>query len=209
MYDIINELFKMCKDANFDKDSAIEIIRKVDLNKDYDYSKSSNLTETFLTEACTYANIEMVKLLLENGADPNYIICEDRYLYQDNAFWDMQYYISDEPEEYEMGLEIAQLMLEYGASPSVTVSGEDLFSYVCDMVFNDDHSDDLQLEYRQRFFILLIAYGGSNEYCKPQIIGEFDKTNMAQYHFDYVLCDDYYHLTGEICDKAGNVIATV
>lgn len=209
MYDNINKLFGMCKDVNFDKDSAIEIIKKVDLNKDYKHPNLSNLTETFLLEACTYANIEMVKLLLENGADPNYIICEDEYLWQDNAFWDMQYYISDEPEEYEMGLEIAQLMLEYGASPSVSVSGEDLFTYVCDMVFNDDHSDDLQLEYRQRFFILLIAYGGSNEYCKPQIIGEFDKTNMAQYHFDHVLCGDYYHMTGEICDKEGNVIATV
>ena len=209
MTDSINKLFAMCKDINFDKNSALEIIQKVNLNADYAGPQYPNLTETFLLEACTYANIEMVKLLLENGADPNYIICEEKYLWQDNAFWTMQYYISDEPEEYEMGLKIAQLMLEYGASPSVSVSGEDLFSYVCDMVFNDDHSDDLQLEYRQRFFILLIAYGGSNEYCKPDIIGEFDKTNMAQYYFKHVLCADHYHLTGEIIDNDGNVIATV
>ena len=82
----------------------------------------------------------------------------------------------------EDNLEIARLCLEYGANPCLKLEGEDLFSYVLYAVVEDD--DDFRLlEYRSRFLILLIAYGGKNEYYKPQILKPFDKNNMKQYEF--------------------------
>ena len=150
----------------------------------------------------------MVRLLLENGADPNFILCADKPLYQENPFWDMQYPVSDDAAENETGLQIAQLMLEYGADPGIIIDEEDLFSYVLSAVFNDDDHKVL-CEYRSRFLILLIAYGGANSYCKPEIIKEFDKSNMAQYRFNFVPADDGHHLTGEITDGNGEVFAIV
>ena len=64
-------------------------------------------------------------------------------------------------------------------------------------------------EYRSRFLILLIAYGGANSYCKPEIIKDFDKSNMAQYRFNLVSAEDGYHLAGEIVDGNGEVFAIV
>ena len=87
-------------------------------------------------------------------------------------------------------------------------SDEELFSYVLNAVFNDFDEGRL-LEYRSRFLILLIAYGGHNRYCKPEILISFDKTNMEQYDFAFVKCPDNYHLTGEILDAEYNVVATV
>ena len=57
--------------------------------------------------------------------------------------------------------------------------------------------------------ILLVAYGGHNEYCKPEILIHFDKNNMEQYDFSFVKCPDNYHLRGEILDANYDVVARV
>lgn len=202
-------LFRLCSDVNFDKETALSLIKAVDINKELvEDERYLNIKSTFLSRASAYANIEMVRLLLENGADPNFILCADKPLYQENPFWDMQYPVSDDAAENETGLQIAQLMLEYWADPGIIIDEEDLFSYVLSAVFNDDDHKVL-CEYRSRFLILLIAYGGANSYCKPEIIKEFDKSNMAQYRFNFVPADDGHHLTGEITDGNGEVFAIV
>ena len=202
-------LFRLCSDVNFDKETALSLIKAVDINKELvEDERYLNIKSTFLSRASAYANIEMVRLLLENGADPNFILCADKPLYQENPFWDMQYPVSDDAAENETGLQIAQLMLEYWADPGIIIDEEDLFSYVLSAVFNDDDHKVL-CEYRSRFLILLIAYGGANSYCKPEIIKDFDKSNMAQYRFNLVPAGDRYHLTGEIVDGKGEVIAIV
>ena len=158
-------LFRLCSDVNFDKETALSLIKAVDINKELvEDERYLNIKSTFLSRASAYANIEMVHLLLENGADPNFILCADKPLYQENPFWDMQYPVSDDAAENETGLQIAQLMLEYGADPGIIIDEEDLFSYVLSAVFNDDDHKVL-CEYRSRFLILLIAYGGANSYC--------------------------------------------
>ena len=201
-------LFRLCSDVNFDKETALSLIKAVDINKELvENERYLNIKSTFLSRASAYANIEMVRLLLENGADPNFILCADKPLYQENPFWDMQYPVSDDAAENETGLQIAQLMLDYGASPAIELEGEDLFSYVVFGVFNDDR--DTSWEYLCRFLIMLVAYGASNDYCHPEILKKFDKSYMAQYRLNLVPVGDGYHLTGEITDGKGEVIAIV
>ena len=158
----------------------------------------------------------MAKLLLENGANPNFILHEEKPGWEENAFWDLQYnaYSDDEYEEGnyayqsdEKRLKMAQLMLEHGADPCIVVGNEDLFSYVLFAVFNDDAGH--LLHYRSRFFILLIAYGGQNNCCKPKIIKPFDKNNLLKYDFLHVPVGDGYYLTGEIVDENYGVVAEV
>ena len=202
-------LFRLCSDVNFDKETALSLIKAVDINKELvEDERYLNIKSTFLSRASAYANIEMVRLLLENGSNPNLIHYEDTPALQENIFWDMQYHLSDDiDEENEIGLQIAQLMLDYGADPGIVIDEEDLFSYVLFAVFDDDH--EVLREYRRRFLILLIAYGGSNNYCKPEIIKEFDKSNMVQYRFKLVPTGNRYRLTGEIIDGNGEVFAIV
>lgn len=201
-------LFRLCAAENFDKETAQKLIDETDISKELiEDERYPGITTTFLSQAAMHINIEMVRLLLENGADPNFILCADKPLYQENPFWDMQYPVSDDAAENETGLQIAQLMLEYGADPGIVIDEEDLFSYVLFAVFDDDH--EVLREYRRRFLILLIAYGGSNNYCKPEIIKEFDKSNMAQYRFKLVPTGNRYRLTGEIIDGNGEVFAIV
>lgn len=204
-----NRLLELCSDPCFDKEEARLLAGKLNLNIELANPRYSNSRTTFLMEATRYANIEMVHLLLQNGADPNFILHADKPLWRENPFWDLQYNdFGETEEENEVGLKMAQLMLEYGANPNITLDDGDLFSYVCFAVFNDDDTAELW-EYRSRFFILLIAYGGSSSYCNPRIILNFDKSNMKQYHFCYVPCSDRYHLTGEIIDPNHNVVAIV
>ncbi len=205
------KLYEMCQNNEFSIEEAKSLISKVDLNMSFREPRYNS--ETFLLyTAVFYQNIRMVELLLQSGADPNLIVDHEC------ALWDLQYNIYAE-EEYErnpkvalaadnLNLKIAQLLLEYGADTNVTPEDEDLFSYVLYAVFNDDDTGRL-LEYRSHFLILLIAYGGHNEYYKPEIFIPFDKNNMDQYDFSFVKCPDNYHLSGEILDANYNVVARV
>ena len=186
----IKELFNMCRDSDFSESRAEELLDAIDVNEPYGEGGDQM---TLLSEACLCTNLKMARLLLEKGADPNYILFADRPLRRENPFWDLQYNVYDD-EFYESSeenkkiadaadednLEIARLCLEYGANPSLTLEGEDLFSYVLFAVVENE--DDFRMtEYRRRFLILLVAYGGKSKYCRPQIFKPFDKSNMRQY----------------------------
>ena len=191
----IKELYYMCQDKDFSIMRAEELINEIDLNKPFNDPQWDKSLTTFLNEACKYTNLKMAKLLLEKGADPNYVLYADRPGWRENPFWDLQYnvytdafyekndenkMISDAADEDN--LEIARLCLEHGADPCLKLESEDLFSYVLYALVEDD-DDFRMLEYRSRFLILLVAYGGKNEYYKPQILKPFDKNNMKQYAF--------------------------
>lgn len=204
-------LFELCENEDFDIEEATQLISILDVNEPViDPSWSREHKTTFLMECVTNTNLKMAQLLLENGADPNMILNDE------NAFWDLQYNDYSD-EEYEEGnyayqsdekrLKIAQLMLEYGANPCIVVEGENLFTHVAYATFNDDYG---QLwEHRSRFFVLLVAYGGKSNYCSPEILKPFDKSNMHQYKFYCVPVGDGYHLTGEIADGNQEVVAKI
>ena len=205
------KLYEMCQNNEFNIEEATSLVSKIDLNMPFHEPRYNS--ETFLLyTAVFYQNIRMVELLLQNEADPNLIVDHEC------ALWDLQYNVYVE-EKYEsdpevafaadnLNLRIAQLLLEYGADTNIAPEDEDLFSYVLSAVFNDDDTGRL-LEYRSKFLILLVAYGGCNESCKPEILIPFDKTNMEQYDFSFVKCPDNYHLMGEILDADYNVVAIV
>jgi len=198
----LRKLEEMCYDPDFDIETAKSLIAQIDVDEVFQ-TKKHNMKTPLLGWAIMWANIRLVKLLLENGANPNLVYdCE-------SPFWDLQYNDGDTDEENEIRLQMAQLMLEYGASPNINPEDgpDDLFHYVLDMVFNDDDFGDLW-EYRSRFFILLIAYGGQTSCCIPRIIGTFDKSNMQQYTFDFVP-EEPGRYSGVIVDGQGNEIAYV
>jgi ankyrin repeat protein len=217
----IKELYHMCQDNDFSVICAEELINEIDVNQHFHDPRWDTLT-TFLSEACSHTNLKMVRLLLEKGADPNYVLYADRPGWHENPFWDLQYHVYDDKfyEESEDNknianaadednLEIARLCLEHGADPCLKLEGKDLFSYVLYAVLEDDDNFRL-LEYRSRFLILLIAYGGKNEYYKPQILTSFDKNNMKQYEFVRFSGSRYNLVSvGEIVDEHYEVVARI
>jgi hypothetical protein len=217
----IKELYHMCQDNDFSVICAEELINEIDVNQPFHDPRWDTLT-TFLSEACSHTNLKMVRLLLEKGADPNYVLYADRPGWHENPFWDLQYHVYDDKfyEESEDNknianaadednLEIARLCLEHGADPCLKLEGKDLFSYVLYAVLEDDDNFRL-LEYRSRFLILLIAYGGKNEYYKPQILTSFDKNNMKQYEFVRFSGSRYNLVSvGEIVDEHYEVVARI
>ncbi len=193
---LIQQLLKMCANNDFLTTEAESIIKQINLNEPVVY-KHGELT-TFLGEAIKKENIKMIELLLKNGADPNLIYDNE------NVFWDLQY--SAYPEEQyevsdiadksdELRLKIAQLLLDYGANPNIIIDSETLFSYVYFKVFED--SFDRNLKYLIRYFILLVAYGGETDYCKPKLKNEFDKRKIHSYHLN----------GSKILDKNNEVVA--
>lgn len=221
MKEKIKELYDMCHDVDFSVKRAEELICGIDVNEPFSDPRYNDET-TFLYEACNYINLKMVKLLLENGADPNFILNADKPLMRDNPFWDLQYNvytdsfyneseenrrISDEADD--ANLEIARTFLEYGADPSLTLETEDLFSYVL-YAIQEDEDNIRMLEYRSRFLILLIAYGGKNEFYKPRILKPFDKNNMKQYEFARFSGGKYSYISlDRIVDENYEVVAEI
>ena len=204
-------LLELCKTEDFDTNEATRLISLLDVNEPVSDPSWKGHKTSFLKVCSDNTNLKMAKLLLENGADPNIKVEEE------NPFWNMQYndYSDDAYEDGnyayqsdEKRLAIAQLMLVHGADPCIVVEDEDLFSYVLYAVFNDDYGR--LWEYRSRFFVLLVAYGGKNNCCKPEIIKPFDKNNMHKYKFYCVPAGDGYHFTGgEIVDEGHEVVARI
>lgn len=220
MTERINELYLMCQDNDFSMSRAMELVCGMDVNQPFDDPKYKGNLTTFLSAACLHTNLRMAKLLLENGADPNYILYADRPGWQENPFWNLQYCVYSE-DFYKMNdenkriadaadednLEIARLCLEYGANPHLKLEGDDLFSYVLYEVVNGE-DDFRMLEYRSRFLILLIAYGGKNDYYHPEILKPFDKQNMKQYEFVRFPVGEYGCVSvEEIVDENYEIVA--
>lgn len=202
---MIRKLEDMCHDKNFNKEEAIKLMHQININQEFerDNKFGCSYPTTLQAEAIYNNNIEMLSLLLENGADPNQI-----YWDEESELWNLQYCDGQESEIDEIRLKMAQLLLDYGADPLVDPenTGEPLLDYVVDAVFNDD-MDELW-DYRSRFLILLIAFGAKSKYCIPRIVGEFDKTNMKQYEFSMVP-EGNGKYSGLITDGQGNDVAYV
>jgi len=216
----VKELYYMCRNNDFVIAHANELLDEIDVNEPIhnDPDREQHIT-TFLSEACIYTNLKMARLLLERGADPNYILYSDRRGWQENPFWNLQYPVyedefysaSDENKKKadatnDDNLEIARLCLEHGADPCIELEGEDLFSHVFYAVVEDEDRFSL-LEYRSRFLILLIAYGGKNKYYEYEIIKPFDKNNMKQYEFVRFGSNPYS--VDEIVDEHYEVVAKI
>lgn len=168
-------LENMCRDKEFDEEIAYKVINGIDVNKSFCSFEHEVLCFTnLLQESIDNSNIKMVRFLLKNGFNPNFV---DTDCFCESPFWYLQNPTTD--EENKIRLEIAKLMLEYGASPNM-VNGAD--SSLTDFILVKLLKKDASFEYLSRFFILLIAYGGRPKFVFPQIKKAFDKNNLEQYY---------------------------
>lgn len=195
------ELLTLIKDSPIDKDAAMRCLGNIaDLN--LPFWDLDGYSSTYLYEAQSYNNVEAVRLLLENGADPNANI--DPF-----SLWALQY-AAENPAQNTVRLKIAKLFFEYGADPNIKCDdGETLFDYVFYKVFNDSH--DSEWNYLCQFFMLLIAYGGGGvgHYPTPQLAEPIDKQRIDEYELRLFLWEDGYHLEGHIFNPDGVDIGCV
>ena len=112
----------------------------------------SNLDNTtFLFIALFYKNEDVIRLLLNNGADPN-----ERDGYGEPPIWDLQY----KYEDPEYGLRAARLLLEHGANPNIKFENEGFYYYV-DTKPVDLINDDAEFNYLTDLSALLEDFGGN------------------------------------------------
>ena len=147
---MLRELENMCMDDSFDIARAEELLKTIDINQEFISSKHQ-LPDTFLDLAACSANIKMVKLLLEKGADPNLIYDNG----SENVLWNLQYADGINDSENNLRLEIVKLLLEHGANPRLKIEEELLNWAIC---YNIEEDEGIQREYRGKFICLLEDY---------------------------------------------------
>lgn len=106
---------------------------------------------TFLFVALFYKNEEVIRLLLENGADPN-----GRDGDEEPPIWDLQY----EGDDPGYGLRVARLLLEHGADPNIEWCNEGFYYYVDTKPGLDLVTSDAEFDYFNDLCSLLEAFGG-------------------------------------------------
>jgi len=193
------QLFHLFKDRDFDKAYALELIKSIP-NLNQPILDEAGHSTTYLYEAQAQNSLEAVRLLLKNGADPNFY---DPRLSCDCPLWDLQYEAAEE-QDNEARYAIAKLFFEHGADPNIECDGETLFDFVTFRVYNEDHGNR---KYLRSFYKLLILYGGGGkEYPKPKFAEPVDLTKIDEYSVQLYLCEDGYHVQGHLADPEGRLI---
>lgn len=201
------ELLTMFKSKVFDYAAARDIIADIP-NLNEPILDLNGYSTTYLYEAEENNNIEAVRFLLENGADPNLDIPE---LISDCPLFDLHFLWGEMQGEEQQRLEIVRLFFEFGANPDILCEGETLYDHVLREVFNDSITPH-DWKYIKKFFIFLVAYGGGKEpsrYGPPDLTEPIDKNRICEYDFKLVPCEDGYHLEGHMIAPDGRDIGTV
>ena len=142
------ELLAMFKSKVFDCAVARRIIADIpDVNKPI--LDLNGYSTTYLYEAEENNNIEAVRFLLENGADPNLDIPD---LINGCPLHDLHFLWEEMQEEEQQRLEIVRLFFEFGANPDILYEIETLYDHVLWEVFNDSITPH-DWEYIKKFFI--------------------------------------------------------
>ena len=171
------------------------------------------IVATMLASASLFAqssnNVDAVRFLLENGADPNLDIPE--LLFSSCALTDLHFLWEEMEDDRAKRLEIAKLFFEFGGDPNLWYEHETLYDHVLWEVFNDDYAPH-DWEYVCSFFKILIAYGGGGgkSSCpKPKLLEPIDKNRIDEYELMLFLCNDRYHSEGHLFNPDGDDIGIV
>ena len=168
----------------------------------------SRYSTTYLFEAETYNNVEAVRFLLENGANPNLDIPD---IFSGCALHDLHFLWQEMVGEEEKRLEIAKLFYEFGGDPNLPYEMETLFGHVLYEVF-DDSNEVHNWEYLKKFFVISLAYGGyKNTNLKEPIhlLEPIDIACVDEYDFKLVKCKDRCNIEGHLLNPDGMVIAVI
>ena len=194
----------MCWDWDFDIVEAKKLAEKADLSKFY--LRNSDIYPNLLLEiAIECNNVKMVKFLLENGADPNANNYDGEHIFSEMIYLDVY-----DDEYIERKLEMVKLMLDYGADPCYDdgFEHENLFDSLSNRIFNSEYKlCSPEFEYFSSFLTLLVIYGAKSYFHIPEIVEEFDKNDVFQYHFEYV--KGSFKKNGIIKDKSGKIFAHI
>ena len=194
----------MCWDWDFDIEEAKKWAEKADLSKFY-LNQGEICPNLLLEIAIECNNVKMVRFLLENGADPNANNYAGEHIFSEMIYLD--YY---DDEDIDRKLEMVKLMLDYGADPCYDdgFEYENLFDSLSNRIFNSEYKlYGPEFEYFSSFLTLLIIYGAKSYFHIPEIVEEFDKNDVFQYHFEYV--KGSFKKNGIIKDKSGKIFAYI
>lgn len=194
-------LLELCRTEKGKTEEIEKLIKMgIPLNEILGKEIGEDYETTYLITAAEEGNIDAVRVLLENGADPNF---STEY---ENALSELLYTDVD----YAVKIDIVELLLRYGANPIDDEDGKEvpLLDWVCFKFFNDLPDTEEEIEYLRRYFLLLIIYGGKTRYCSPVIYRPFDLENTKQYQLYLAETDDGYYY-GLIYDDENNLMARV
>ena len=194
------ELMDLLRHSSDEEAIRRKVLEVGDLNQPI--IDEQDTSTTYLYEAVGENNLAAVKVLLDNGADPNYV---NNDLIGDCALWDLQYW-DVENEDPNIKYQIAKAFFQHGADPNIIPEAgeENLYEFVMYKVFNEGVDKDW--DYLLNFYKLLVAYGGGGMgYPKPKFWEEIDRDRIDEYRIEFVLCDDY-HIDGYVIDPDGKRI---
>jgi len=167
-------------------------------------------TTKHLFEAEKSNNIEAVRYLLENGADPNLNIPE---LTNDCPLYDLHFLWQEMLNEAHQRLAITKLFFDYGTDPDLLYDGDTLYEHLFEDLFRvplwvTSHDP----EYTKQFFLLLLAYGGGSKpilYAPPFLVEPIDRNRVFSYELKITKTEDGNQERGHIIAPNGKIIGYV
>ena len=199
------ELLTLLERKPFDRKAASLAIKDIaDINQPI--LDNSGHPTTYLFAAQSFNNVDGVRFLFENGADPNF---NDDSLSDDCPLYDLHFLFFEMENEAQERLEIVSLFFEYGADPNLIVDGETIYDHVIWEVFDPDavHGEEYLLSYFKR----LLAYGGGGKPSssrKPKFTEPIDTTRIDEYQIQFVKQPGSNHEVGHLLNPDGIDIGT-
>ncbi len=195
----LNELLALIGQRPFDTKRANILLRSID-DLDQIIFDSDGTDTTLLSKAVDSNNLEAVQLLLEHGADPNYVSPD-----YSCPFLELQFSWKDEYED-RIRYEITKLFLSHGADPNLIVEGLSVYDYATIEVY-EFFAETSWWPYILEIYKLLVLYGGGgHEYEKPVFSESLDLRRADEYQVRFSREADGHRISGYLLNPDGKII---
>ena len=194
-----DEMLALIEHRPFDTKRANVLLQSID-DLEQVISDKNGYKTTLLAETVDSNNLDAVQLLLEHGADPNYVSPD-----YDCPFLDLQDSREDESED-RIRYAITKLFLAHGADPNLIVEGLSVYDYATIEVY-DFFEETSWWPYILKIYKLLVLYGGGgHEYEKPVFSEPIDLRRADEYQIRFRQEEDGYHISGFLLNPDGKII---